>query len=101
MFFPSFGNCVLRTCKSLGAEGATHTHTHTQINKSRPDSTELIVQWENRHQTDARVHDQISGSMIDARGNRIRISESTSQADLGYLGKEGKVCRGGNSEAGT
>ena len=48
---------------------------------------ELIVQWENRHQTDTHVHDQINGSMVDARRNRIRISESISQADLGYLGK--------------
>ena len=33
MFFPSFGNCLLRTYESLGTEGATHTHTHTHTNK--------------------------------------------------------------------
>ena len=34
MCFPSFANCLLRTYKSLGAEGAAHTHTHTH--KTRP-----------------------------------------------------------------
>lgn len=82
--FPSFGNCLLSIYEGLGTGGATQTHTQT---KPDPDSTELIVQWGNRHQTGRHANDQINGSVINAGRNRTRVSESTSQDNLGYSGK--------------
>ena len=37
--------------------------------------------------SDAHVHDQINGSMIDARRNRIRISDKHITSRPGLLGK--------------